>query len=228
MRWIGMALACGGLCGCSSSTYDAAYSVRTQDYRVASEFSRLRPESTAFADGLADVRLPTVLKDQRDGTDPEKPAKPPFIGDFPGFASAYADEFAKDDATFPVLLTVGVVPTADRPKDQVAAAILRQVRQDEEFGKATWQKARKVVDASGVERSWDVLELDGPQLFLVHRAGAAEEKRLPGRTEVWLSADPKQKASVILAWRVPEPAAAHLPLPDLSTLTARAVHVAEP
>jgi hypothetical protein len=52
--------------------------------------------------------------------------------------------------------------------------------------------------------------------------------RIGGTTEVWLSADPGQKASVILAFRVPEEAAGKLPLPALSTLTARTVRHTEP
>ena len=60
------------------------------------------------------------------------------------------------------------------------------------------------------------------------KAVITAEKRLPGTTEIWLSAEPGQKACVILAWRVPDDVAASLPVPKISQLTARTVRLVEP
>lgn len=228
MRLMILAAAAAAVCGCSSSAYDAAYAKRIADYRVAAEFAPLRTEPVALADGRLELRLPTLLANQLDGTESTNRSTPPFIRDFPGFLGGYEGLVEATDGRFPVVLTVGLVPAGDRRKDEVAEAILRQVRQDEGFGKAAWQKGREVVDLAGGTRRWDVLELEGDQPFQVEKAGVTADKRLPGRTEVWLSADPAQKAAVILAFRVPNDAAGRLPLPAMAALTARTVRLVEP
>ena len=228
MRWIVMAVACGGMCGCSSSAYDAAYMKRVADRRLAGEFAALGPTATAVADGRAALRLPTVLATQLDGSETPARSVPPFLRDFPGFAAAYEAQVDAPDGRFPVVLTVGLVPATDRAKEKVAEAILGQVRADEEFGKAAWRKGQSLDDQSAALGKWDVLELEGPQPFSVTKADITAEKRLPGTTAIWLSAEPGQKACVILAWRVPDDVAASLPVPKISQLTARTVRLLEP
>ena len=228
MRWVAISVACGLVCGCSSSAYDAAYTKRLADYQAAGEFAPLRTESVTLADGRLALRLPAILANQLDGSEDPKRATPPFIGDFPGFVAAYEGMADVADTRYPLILTVGAVPAGERRKEEVAEAILRQVRKDEEFGKASWQKGREVVDVGGAAHKWDVLELRGPQPFVADKAGIMTTSRIAGTTEVWLSADPGQKASVVLAFRVPDEAAGKLPLPALSTLTARTVSQPEP
>lgn len=228
MRWIIVAVACGAIGGCSSSGYDAAYMKRVAEHRVAGEFAALRPTATIVADGRAQLRLPTVLANQLDGSETPARSVPPFVREFPGFAAAYEAQVDATDGRFPIVLTVGVVPAADRPKEKVAEAILAQVRADEEFGKASWRKGQALGDDSAALGKWDVLELKGPQPFQVTKADITDEKRLPGTTEIWLSAEPGQKACVILAWRVPDDVAASLPLPRLAPLTARTARLLEP
>lgn len=223
MRFSALAVACGLVCGCSSSAYDAAYAKRLADYRAAAEFAPLRGDAVLLADGRLTLRVPAILGSQLDGSEDPKRATPPFIRDFPGFVTAYEGLADAADGRHAIVLTVGLVPAAERRKDEVAEAILRQVRGDEEFGKAVWQKGRELVDAAGDARRWDVLELKGAQPFVVEKAGVMTAIRIAGTTEVWLSADQGQKASVILAFRVPDEAAGKLPLPALSTLTARTV-----
>ena len=228
MRWIVMAVACGAICGCSSSAYDAAYMKRVAEHRVAGEFAALRTTATAVADGRAALRLPTVLANQLDGSETPARSVPPFLRDFPGFAGAYEAQVNAADGRFPIVLTVGVVPTAERPKEKVAEVILGQVRADEEFVKAAWRKGQSLGDESAALGKWDVLELEGPQPFQVTKADVTVEKRLPGTTAIWLSAEPGQKACVILAWRVPADVREKLPLPAMAKLTARTVRLVEP
>lgn len=228
MRWIVMALACGGMCGCSSSAYDAAYMKRVADRRLAGEFAALRPTATVVADGRAELRLPAVLANQLDGSETPARSVPPFLRDFPGFAAAYEAQVDGPDGRVPIVLTVGVVPAADRPKEKVAEAILGQVRADEEFGKAAWRKGQSLDDESAALGKWDVLELEGPQPFPVTKAEITAEKRLPGTTAIWLTAESGQKACVILAWRVPAEGRDKLPLPEIAKLTARTVRLLQP
>lgn len=228
MRLVMLAATCGAVCGCSSSAYDAAYAKRLAEYRVAAEFAPLRAEPLVLADGRLHLRLPAMLVDQLAGEEATNRSTPPFIREFPGFLTAYEGRVDAPDGRFPVVLTVGLVPAGERRKEEVAETILRQVRRDEAFTKAVWQKGREVVDLAGGTRRWDVLELEGDQTFEVEKAGLTADKRLPGRTEVWLSAEPTQKASVILAFRVPGDAASRLPLPATASLTARSVRLVEP
>lgn len=225
MRFVLAAVMCGSVCGCSD--YDSAYEKRLADYRVASEFAQLRAEATSLGDGRLELRLPVILVNQLDGTESPQRSTPPFIREFPGFMAAYEGRIDAADGRVPVVLTVGLVPAGDR-KEEVAEAILRQVRQDEEFGRATWQKGREIPDVAGGTRKWDVLSLVGSQPFQVEKADVTVEKRLPGTTEVWLSADQKHKACVILAFRAPADGGGSFPLPAISTLTARTVRLAAP
>jgi len=227
MRWVGPTVVCGLLAGCSSAAYEKDYARRLQDYRAAAEFAPLRTDASVIA-GRAELRVPVVLTTQLDGSEDSKRATPPFLREFPGFATAFEKVVDVPEGRLPIVLTIGVCPTEERRKEDVAEAILKQVRRDEEFGKAAWQKGREVSDAAGAARKWDVLEAVGPQLFQLERAGVVAEKRLPGRTEIWMSADPGQKATVVLAWRVPDAAAATLPLPAIAPLMARTVRAVEP
>ena len=224
MRWL-VAMVGVSICGCSSSAYDAAYSKRVADHRVAGEFAALRTAATAVADGRAELRLPTLLVNQLDGSETPVRSVPPFVREFPGFAAAYEAQVETADGRLPIVLTVGVVPAAERR--EAAEAILRQVRQDEDFKQAAWSKGRDLADESAAIRKWDVLELKGAQPFQVTKADITVEKRLPGTTAVWLAADAGQKACVILAWRVPDDVANSLPLPAIAELTARTVRLPE-
>ena len=228
MRLVMLAVVCGAVSGCSASAYDAAYAKRLAEYRVAAEFAPLRAEPVALADGRLNLRLPAALVNQLDGQEVTNRSAPPFIREFPGFLTAYEGLVETPEGRFPIVLTVGLVPAGERRKEEVAEAILRQVRREEDFAKASWQKGREVVDLAGGTRKWDVLELEGDQAFEVEKAGVTADKRLPGRTEIWLSAEPTQKASVILAFRAPNDAAGKLPLPATAALTARSARLLEP
>lgn len=228
MRWAATGLVVVAACGCSSSAYDALLAKRVADYRTAAEFGALRPAPTPVADGRAELRLPNVLVNQLAGDDARDRGIPPFIADFPGFAGAFEAGIDAGDGRFFATLAVGLVPTADRRKEEVAAAILRQVRKDEEFGQAAWAKGRELADEAAAIRTWDVLSLQGAQPFSVTKAGVTDRKRLPGTTEVWLSAEPGQKATLILAWRVPEEAAGSLPMPAIPELAARTTRLVAP
>ena len=119
------------------------------------------------------------------------------------------------------------MPAAERRREDVKQVILEQVRRDESFRKAAWGKPRQVEDVTGQPRTWDVLTLEGEQPFELIDTGSPVEKRRPGVTEIWVSADPKQKACVVLAWRVPDEVAAAVSLATLAPLTARTVSIAD-
>jgi hypothetical protein len=217
--------ACGlACCGCSSGAYEREYAARLEAYTTGAEFAPLNPEPSGVADGRVTFRLPKQIVDQL--PDP-KEAAPAFLRDIPGLAAAYRGRLPVGPTQYPVVLLVGAVPPAQRRRDDVKQAILEQVRGDESFRKAAWGKSRQIDDAAGQPRTWDVLTLEGEQSFELLDAGVAVDKRRPGLTEIWVSAEPKQKTCVVLAWRVPEELAATVPLDTLAPLTARTVTIAD-
>lgn len=210
--------------GCSSAGHDRDYAERLQAHATASEFAPLQAEATNAAGGRLVIRLPREfvkqIDDRQEGT-------PPFLRDFPGFIAAYTGQRSVGTTQYPVSLIVGTVPVAERRREDVKQAILEQVRGDESFRKAAWDKPRQVADVSGQPRTWDVLTLDGEQPFELVDNNLSVEKRRPGVTEIWLSAEPKQKACVVLAWRVPQEVAGAFAIATLAPLTARTVSVAD-
>lgn len=208
-----------GTAGCTSSQYDQAFATRLNAYRREAEFADLHPRATAVA-ATTKVRVPVKLGTQLDATADPAESRPPFVRDFPGYAAAFAAKL-KDSAnvTFPAVLTVGVVPTAEQRPADVKAKILDQVKLDGSFTDVQWA-ARTVTDLSGKERPWDVLELTGPQVFTTDANGLIEDKQWPGTCQIWVSADPAQEACVVLAWRVPTTLASQVSIERLAPLVA--------
>ncbi len=216
---------CGLLAaGCSSAGHDQDYAQRLNAYANATQFAPLQAEATNAAAGRLAIRLPKEFRDQIDDRDK---GTPPFLRDFPGFVAAYQVQRPVGTTQYPVSLVVGTVPAAERRREDVKQVILEQVRRDESFRKAAWGKPRQVEDVTGQPRTWDVLTLEGEQPFELIDTGSPVEKRRPGVTEIWVSADPKQKACVVLAWRVPDEVAAAVSLATLAPLTARTVSIAD-
>ncbi len=211
--------------GCASRPYEQDYQKRVADYRGQAVFATLSTDPTEFAGGRLRLRLPSILglPQEDDGT--KIRARPPFVRDFPGYAAAYEKLLAMNTMQLPAVLTVGVVPAAERRHGDVEKAILEQVRRDEVFPKADWERGKSVEPVAGGPAMWDVLSLSGQQEFESVVAGNPEYKRWPGRCEIWVSADPKQEACTVLALRVPDDVANQLPVPvaEMIELVARTV-----
>lgn len=226
------ALAC--LAGCSSSRYDQDVAARIDAYRVAAEFSPLFDAPATVAGARVLVRVPRLLReppptaDQSANGAPPDWSRPAVLPDFPPFEKAFAQNDVPPERHL-AILNVAVVPAAERSRDDVEAEVLRQVRGEELFQNASWQKGRDVADVTGTTKKWDVLTLKGSQFF--DRAGqdktppARESKRSPGTCQIWVSAEPGQDFSVVLAWRVPDDVAKVVQLDTLAPLVARTVQV---
>jgi hypothetical protein len=217
--------------GCSSGSYDRDYAARVEQYRADSEFAALSAEPTVFADGRVTMRLPVAFSP----LDAEAAfPKPPFIRDFPGFAAAYEVKLRKKDGNeIRPVLTVGVVPTAERRHTDVEQRIQEQARNDVRLDKAEWQRGRPLQPTGSGPAVWDLLTLNGEQDFETAANGALLPLSSPATCEIGVSADPKQEFIAVIALRVPTEVADQLPLPpsQLVELMARAVEivpVAEP
>lgn len=221
-------LACAG--GCTTGEYGAEYESRVQDFRRDAVFAVLAGQATDVADGRLRMRLPMDLGPQAEDDGTKIRQKPPFVRDFPGFAAAYEKNVTKGNMRLPAVLTVGFVPSAEQRHAAVEAAILEQVRRDESFRKADWQRGRAVEPAAAGPAVWDVLVLKGQQEFESIVAETSEYKKWPGLCEIWVSADPKQDQCTVLALRVPDEIADALPVPpeQLIELVARTVHAVPP
>lgn len=211
--------------GCSSGSYDRDQAARMEQYRADSEFAALAAEPAVFADGRVTMRLPAAF------TPVEAEAafpKPPFIGDFPGFAAAYEVKLKKQDGNeIRPVLTVGVVPVADRRHPEIEQRIQEQVKADIRLEKAQWQRGRPVQPIGTGPATWSTLSLGGEQEFETGANGNLLPLASPGTCEIWVSADPKQEFTSVIVLRVPTEVADQLPLPapQLLELMARAVEI---
>ncbi len=217
------------MAGCSVGSYDKDYEARLRGFRGDAEFSTLAQPAESFAEHVR-MRVPGGLSipQANDGTNLR--AKPPFLRDFPGYIAAYERMAVAGTTKLPEVLTVGVEPTARRRVADVEAMILEQVRREDSFTKAEWERGREVAPTAGGPAIWDVLSLDGDQVFEIEEGSNLVDKRLPGIGEIWVSADPKQEHAIVLAYRVPQELAEKLDVPpkQLVELMARTAEFVEP
>ncbi len=238
-RWLGLAAIL--IAGCSAARYDAKYAKRIETYRAEAPFAYLQPTPESVA-GRLELRLPREFaavprrgeqldettgerKDQP--TDPSR-LRPPFIDQFPGSADTFERRLTADNAEYAASVAIGIVPGDGKQVAAIEAAILRQVQADDAFkgGDETWE-SRELVPNAGGPSTWRVLSLRGPQIFEGVVATMVEFKRQPGLCEVWVSADPDQERTAVIAWRCPDAIAGSLdtPLSQLAELVARTVAI---
>jgi hypothetical protein len=236
----------GLLCaGCSTARYDADYAKRVEAYRGEAPFAYLQRAPESIGDRLT-MRLPrefTAVPRRQEYLDPatgerkEQPVdpsrlRPAFLGQFPGYVDTFERRLTADNAEYPVAVAFGTVPANGKQVAGIEAVILQQAEADDAFkgGGQAWE-SREVVPIAGGPTAWRVLSLRGPQVFEGVVATMAEYKRLPGLCEIWLSADPDQEQTMVMAWRCPDAIAGLLPVPvsRLAELVARTAAVpAEP
>lgn len=213
------------LAGCTSRPYEQDYQQRVTDFRNEAVFAVLASNPTDFAGGRVRLRVPSALAPPKEDDGTKIRARPPFVRDFPGYAAAYEVLLTANNAQLPVVLTVGVVPAAERRHGDVERTILEQVRRDEAFPKVDWERGKAVEPVAGGPALWDVLSLSGQQEFESVVAGNPEYKKWPGRCEIWVSADPKQEVCTVLSLRMPDDVAGQMSVPvnEMLELVARTV-----
>ncbi len=211
--------------GCSSGSYDRDYAERMERYRSDAEFAALAAEPTAFAAGRVTMRLPAAFTPiEAEAAFP----KPPFIADFPGFEAAFETKLRKKDGNeIRPVLTVGVVPAAEKRHPEVEKRLQEQAKNDVALDKAEWQRGRQLQPTGSGPALWDALTLDGEQQFETGSNGLLLPLASPASCEIWVSGDPKQEFATVLALRVPAEVADQLPLPppQLLELVARTVEI---
>lgn len=234
MRWFLRARGCGGrppvfraaplLClvslgGCLSGGYDADFRKSATRYTQDSEFQRLNPEPHRLENDRLSLRIPRLFQ-STDEKGAKERSKPPFLADFPGLCIAFEAMLDAADAKLPVVLSVGVLTDGNAVLDTIKSKILGQVRKDPTFANEAWTAN---VQPAGVQTSWSVLKLRGPQFFEREIAGNTERKSTEGETQVWVACDPEKQVAAVLVWRVPQEVAATVALEELAELVVRTV-----
>jgi hypothetical protein len=215
-----LALVLIGGAGCLSGEYDKDFVASLERHRQEAAFQKLVPAAQQLNKGRLLIRPPRVLKDQDDaGT--QVWAKPPFLGDFAGFAMAYAlplEQEPKVHAT----LSVGVPTDKESGLEDLKGTILKQVQAVPAFAKAkpAWTTAEGL---PGGGPQWSVLTLSGPQPFTHLKDDKPATTDLDGETQIWLASDAATKTAAVLVWRVPQAAAGSLAVAELAPLVARKV-----
>jgi hypothetical protein len=224
-----IALVCAG--GCTTGEYQKEYESRIRSFRGDSIFAVLAPKPVPIGEeGRVEVRIPRQLGPQGEDNGAKIRGTPPFVRNFPGYSISYEKILSAGTPQLPVVLTLGVVPSSLKRFGEVEREILEQVRGDEAFPKAEWQKGKSIQPGAGGPASWDVLSLKGQQEFESLVGGNPEYKKWPGACEIWVSAEPKQEYCTVMALRVPDDIAAQLELPpeQLAELVASSVRILPP
>lgn len=206
--------------GCLSGQYDNDFVASLDRHRQEAAFQQLVPAAQEIGGGRLTIRPPRALLDQDDAC--AKPwAKPPFLAALPGFAVAYGLPTGQEPKVH-ATLSVAVPTDKDGGLEDLKKTILQQVQTVPAFAKAkpAWESA-EALPAGGPP--WSVLTLKGPQPFVHLKDDKPTTASLAGETQIWLAADTTTKTAAVLVWRVPQEAAASLPVAELAPLVARKV-----
>lgn len=182
--------------GCLSGGYETEYKRAVERYRTDSQFTFLHPQPVTVAGGRVAVRVPRTFDGQVDGATPPPRGRPSFLPDVPGFQVG----FERAGAGGPAILALGVVPKAERRREDIEAAILQQVRADPGRQAAQWGPLREETSRTGQVGRWKVLDV-------------------VGIGEVWVSANEEQEFCTVLAWQTPS---------ELAPLVARTLEILPP
>lgn len=183
--------------GCLSGGYETQYKQAVERYRSDSQFSLLHAQPVTVAGGRVAVRVPKTFDGQVDGTTPPPRGRPSFLQDVPGFQVGF--ERAGGGGA-PAILSLGVVPKAERRREDIEAAILQQVRADPGRQAAQWGQFREETSRTGQVGRWKVLDV-------------------AGLGEVWVSANEEQEFCTVLAWQSAS---------ELAPLVARTLEILPP
>jgi len=209
--------------GCSTGDYEKAYVERLAAYRRDAEFVAFNRDPTTIGETGLKVRLPREFSRAASAEGTKTTPRPIFIRGVPGLGVAYEADTKVDGQPLPAVVAIGFQPEVR--SSQVEETILKQVAADPAVAaaKPAWQK-RELDDPGAEFGTWSVLQFKADGLCkLVPTDDATKAKAYPGRAEIWVSAAARQAGVVTLAWLVPEPAAAQLPVANLASLTARTV-----
>jgi hypothetical protein len=129
----------------------------------------------------------------------------------------------------PVVVTAAV-PVARRRPDDLKREIGEWIGADKAFTLGKWER-RKVTPTKDGPAEWDVISLNGPQLFeAVDATNELGDRNLDGTGELWVSASVDRDYCVLICVRMPNDVAGQFRTSpaQLAELMARRVEILPP
>jgi len=213
--------------GCTASRYDEAYTTRIATFRADAEFAELNDEPRELADGRVLVRLPTKFAVAED--DSRIPSLL-FLSRLPEAMVFNASLFGANNREQRAVVVAAAVPVTRRRPDDLKREISEWMGADGAFTPAEW-KRQTVTPTKDGPAEWDVVSLDGPQVFeAADDNNLLGEQKLEGAGQLWVSAAPDRDYCVVLCVRIPKDVAGqfHSKPEALAALMARRVEILPP
>jgi len=219
--------------GRSASRYDEAYTARIAAFRIDAEFAELDDAPRELADGRVLVRLPTKFASAADDS------RIPSLLFLRGLAEATvfnASLYGPNNWERRPVIVAAAVPVARRRPDDLKREIGEWIGADGAFKLGKWER-RTVTPSKGGPAEWDVVSLDGSQLFEAVSGKQAPDGTpelgdcvLDGSGELWVSAAADRDYCVVLCLRIPKDVAGQFRVTpgELAALMARRVEILPP
>jgi hypothetical protein len=213
--------------GCSASKYDQDYAARIAAFRAEAVFAELDDRPRELADGRVLVHLPAKFDVAEDES--RQPSLL-FLRNLPEATVFNAKLVDTNRLARRPVVVVAAVPVTRRKPDDLRREISGWIEADGAFKAPKWER-KKVAPAKGGPAEWDVISLDGEQLFEADEGtGELRDLKLKGAGELWVSASPERDYCAVVCLRMPDDVAAQFrsPAAQLAELIARRIEILPP
>jgi hypothetical protein len=220
-------VALAAFAGCSASRYDEDYRKRIAAFREDAVFAGLDDKPRELADGRVLVHLPVKFDVAEDES---RVPSLLFLRTLPEATVFNAKLVAANGQARRPVVVVAAVPSVRRKPDALKQEIDGWIKADGAFKPAKWER-RKIVPAKGGPAEWDVIPLDGDQVFEAD-GGTNElvDLKMGGAGELWVSASPDRDFCTLVCLRMPDDVAGQFrnTPAQLAELIARRVEILPP
>lgn len=213
--------------GCSASRYDADYAMRIASFRADAEFAELESAPRELAEGRVLVRLPMKFAA---AADESRVPSLLFLRGLPEATVFNASLYGPNNWERRPVVVTAAVPVARRRPDDLKREIGEWIGADKAFTLGKWER-RKVTPTKDGPAEWDVISLNGPQLFeAVDTTNELGDRNLDGTGELWVSAAVDRDFCVLICVRMPNDVAGQFRTSPalLAELMARRVEILPP
>lgn len=213
--------------GCSASRYDADYAARIAAFRADAEFAELEDAPRELAEGRVLVRLPMKFAA---AADESRMPSLLFLRGLPEATVFNASLYGPNNWERRPVVVTAAVPVARRRPDDLKREIGEWIGADKAFTLGKWER-RKVTPTKDGPAEWDVIALDGPQLFeAVDATTELGDRNLDGTGQLWVSAAADRDYCVLICVRMPNDVAGQFRTSpaQLAELMARRVEILPP
>lgn len=213
--------------GCSASRYDTDYAARIAAFRADAEFAELEDAPRELAEGRVLVRLPMKFAA---AADESRMPSLLFLRGLPEATVFNASLFGPNNWERRPVVVTAAVPLARRRPDDLKREIGEWIGADKAFTLGKWER-RKVAPTKDGPAEWDVISLNGPQLFeAVDGTNELGDRNLDGTGELWVSTPADRDYCVLICVRMPNDVAGQFRTSpaQLAELMARRIEILPP